>query len=149
MGSLRESCGTDTKEPRHHNVIITCGRGCHCVSPALCVFVLLSGRDPYKIAGLLSVELLCRRSARIPASEGYEACYWLLHLPKIACAVSKLARNVRNRKQSIPIRSWPYDAGRIESTVFVNGPLLGIIILITSGGSGALKLQGYSWCSCS
>ena len=140
MGSLQESCGTDTKEPRHHCVIITCGSGCHCVSPALCVFVLLSGRDPYKVAGLLSVELLCRRSARIPASEGYEACYWLLHLPKIACAGSKLARNVRNREQSIPIRRWPYDAGRIESTVSVNGHLL---------GSGTLKCQGYSWCSCS
>ena len=116
MGSLRESCGTDTKELRHHSVIITCGRGCHCVSPALCVFVLLSGRDPYKIAGLLSVELLCRRSARIPASEGYEAFYRLLHTPKIACAGSKSARNVRNREQSVPmVRSWPYDAGRIES----------------------------------
>ena len=140
MGSLRESCGTDTKEPKHHSVIITCGRGCHCVPPALCVFVLLSGRDPYKVAGLLSVELLCRRSARIPASEGYEAFYRLLHLPKIACTGSKLARNVRNREQSIPIRSWPHDAGRIESTVSVNGHLL---------GSGALKSQGYSWCSCS
>ena len=83
MGSLRESCGTYTKEPRHHSVIITCGRGCHCVLHALCVFVLLSGRDPYKKADLLSVELLCRRSARISASERYEAFYRLLHLPKI------------------------------------------------------------------
>ena len=58
MGSLQESCRTDTKEPRHHSVIITCGRGFHCVLRALCVFVLLSVRDPYKIAGLLSVELL-------------------------------------------------------------------------------------------
>ena len=75
MGSLRESCGTDKKEPRHHSVIITCGRSCQCVSPALCVFVLLSGCDPYKIAGLLSVELLCQRSAQIPASEGDKAFY--------------------------------------------------------------------------
>ena len=141
MGSLWESCGTDTKEPRHHSVIITCGRGCHCILPALCVFILLSGHDPYKIAGLLSVELLCRHSAQIPASEGYEAFYWLLHLPKIACAGSKSARNVRSREQSIPrVRSWPYDARPIESTVSVNEHLL---------GSGALKCQGYSWCSCS
>ena len=141
MGSLRESCRTDTKEPRHHSVIITCGRGYHRVLPALCVFVLLSGRDPYKIARLLSVELLCRRSARIPASEEYEAFYWLLHPPKIACAGSKSARNVQNREQSVPmVRSWPYDAERIESTVSVNEHLL---------GSGALKCQGDSWCFCS
>ena len=59
MGSLRESCRTDTKEPRHHSVIITCGRGFNGVLRALWVFVLLSVRDPYKIVGLLSVELLC------------------------------------------------------------------------------------------
>ena len=141
VGSLRESCRTDMKESRHHSVIITCGRGFHCVLRVLCVFVLLSVRDLYKIAGLLSVELLCRRLARIPASEGYEAFYRLLHLPKIACAGSKSARNVWNREQSIPmVRSWPDDAGQIESTVSVNGHLL---------GSGALKCQGYTWCSCS
>ena len=86
------------------------------VLPALCVFVLLSGRDPYKIADLLSVELLCRRSARIPASEGYEAFYRLLHLPKIACDGSKSAQKLRNREQSVRmVRSWPYDAGRMSS----------------------------------
>ena len=70
----------------------------------------------YKIARLLLEELLCRRSA-IPASEGYEAFYWLLHLPKIAWAGSKSARSVRNREQSIPmVRSWPDDAGRITQS---------------------------------
>ena len=64
-------------------------------SPPIC--------NPYKIAHLLLVELLCQRLARIPASEGYRAFYRLLHLPKIACAGSKSARNVRNREQSIPI----------------------------------------------
>ena len=51
----------------------------------------------------------------------FPAFYRLLHLPKIACAGSKLARNVRNREQSIPmVRSWPDEAGRIKSTVSVN-----------------------------
>ena len=41
-------------------------------------------------------------------------------------------------EQRVECSDGSNDAGRIESTVSVNGHLL---------GSGALKCQGYSWCS--